>query len=228
MKSFKTLLLAGLSLMAFTTVYAQEEEELETDLTTLQFVDANGNVVADGSTLIINPTDLEDAPEVEIKSGLSVKNTTDEDVFAAAAVSIKTLDSGRLQCCFPFSCYSRDAVCDFSTEPTDAIKAGETKDMQTEWFPDGYGTCTTTYQLQLYEQKLAPGQFVPSKVLYANGPKVTVTFIYSDPASINGVSNDGAKPVAFYNANGQQINNLQKGLNFIKYSNGKTVKTVIK
>lgn len=43
MKSLKTLLLAGLSLMAFTTVYAQEEEEVETDLTTLQFVDADGD-----------------------------------------------------------------------------------------------------------------------------------------------------------------------------------------
>ena len=228
MKSLKTLLLAGLSLMAFTTVYAQEEEELETDLTTLQFVDANGNIVADGSTLIINPTDLEDAPEVEIKSGLFVKNTIDEDVFAAAAISITTLESGRLQCCFPFNCYSKDKVCDFTTDPSEPIKAGETRNMQTEWFPDEYGTCTATYQLKLYEQKFTPGQLVPSKVLYANGPKVTVTYIYSDPASINGVSNDGAKAVAFYNANGQQINNLQKGLNFIKYSNGKTVKTVIK
>lgn len=228
MKSLKTLLLAGLSLMAFTTVYAQEEEEVETDLTTLQFVDANGNVVADGSTLIINPTDVEDAPEVEIKSGLFVKNTTEEPVYASAYVNIKSMDSGRLQCCFPESCYAKMEVGDFTTEPTSPLEAGNTKNLQAEWFAEGYGSCTTDFQIKIFEVKLAPGQFVPTKVLKANGPKVTVTFIYSDPASINGVSNDGAKPVAFYNANGQQINNMQKGLNFIKYSNGKTVKTIIK
>lgn len=228
MKSFKTLLLAGLSLMAFTTVYAQEEEEVETDLTTLQFVDADGNVIADGSTLIINPTDVEDAPEVEIKSGLYVKNTTEEPVYASAYVNIKSMDNGRLQCCFPGSCYAKMEVGDFTTEATTPVAAGNTQELQGEWFAEGYGSCTTDFQIKIFEEKLAPGQFVPTKVLKANGPKVTVTFIYSDPASINGVSNDGAKPVAFYNANGQQINNLQKGLNFIKYSNGKTVKTVIK
>lgn len=224
MKSLKTLLLAGLSLMAFTTVYAQEEEEVETDLTTLQFVDADGNVIADGATLIINPTDVEDAPEVEIKSGLYVKNTTEEDVYASAFVNIKSMDNGRLQCCFPGSCYAKMEVGDFTTKPDTPVAAGKTRSFEAEWFPEGYGSCTTDFQIKIFEEKLAPGQ----KVLKANGPKVTVTFIYSDPASINGVSNDGAKPVAFYNANGQQINNLQKGLNFIKYSNGKTVKTVIK
>lgn len=223
MKSLKTLLLAGLSLMAFTTVYAQEEEELETDLTTLQFVDANGNVVADGSTLIINPTDVEDAPEVEIKSGLYVKNTTEEPVYASAYVNIKSMDNGRLQCCFPGSCYAKMEVGDFTTKPEIPVAAGKTRSFEAEWFPEGYGSCTTDFQIKIFEEK-----FAPTKVLKANGPKVTVTFIYSDPASINGVSNDGAKAVAFYNANGQQINNLQKGLNFIKYSNGKTVKTVIK
>ena len=207
MKSFKTLLLAGLSLMAFTTVYAQEEDEVETDLTTLQFVDADGNVIADGATVNFAPTDPEETPGgFEIKPGIFVENLTDEPVYTAAQVNITAMSSGSLMCCFPANCYNKFEPEEFTTDPSEPIQA----------------------KLKIYEETLAPGQFVPTKVLRANGPKITVNFIYNDPASINGVSNDGAKAVAFYNANGQQINNLQKGLNFIKYSNGKTVKTVIK
>ena len=97
MKSLKTLLLAGLSLMAFTTVYAQEEEELETDLTTLQFVDADGNVIADGATVNFAPTDPEETPlGFEIKPGIFVENLTDEPVYTAAQVNITAMSSGSL------------------------------------------------------------------------------------------------------------------------------------
>lgn len=229
MKSFKTLLLAGLSLMAFTTVYAQEEEELETDLTTLQFVDADGNVIADGATVNFAPTDPEEKPEgFEIKPGIFVENLTDEPVYTAAQVHITAISSGALSCCFPQNCYKKYESEEFTTDPSVPIQAKAKHSLNTEWYAEAYGSCTASFQLKIYEAILAPGQFVPTKDLIANGPKITVNFIYNDPASINGVSNDGAKAVAFYNANGQQINNLQKGLNFIKYSNGKTVKTVIK
>ena len=227
MKSLKTLLLAGLSLMAFTTVYAQEEEELETDLTTLQFVDADGNVIADGATVNFAPTDPEETPGgFEIKPGIFVENLTDEPVYTAAQVNITAMSSGSLMCCFPASCYNKFELEEFTTNPSEPIKAKAKHPLNTEWYPEEYGSCTASFQLKIYT--FAPDQLKPTKVLRANGPKITVNFIYNDPASINGVSNDGAKAVAFYNANGQQINNLQKGLNFIKYSNGKTVKTVIK
>ena len=229
MKSLKTLLLAGLSLMAFTTVYAQEEEEVETDLTTLQFVDANGNVIADGATVNFAPTDPEETPGgFEINPGIFVENLTDEPVYTAAQVNITAMSSGSLMCCFPANCYNKFELEEFTTDPSEPIQAKAKHSLNTEWYAEAYGSCTASFQLKIYEETLAPGQFVPTKVLRANGPKITVNFIYNDPASINGVSNDGAKAVAFYNANGQQINNLQKGLNFIKYSNGKTVKTVIK
>lgn len=227
MKSLKTLLLAGLSLMAFTTVYAQEEEEVETDLTTLQFVDADGNVIADGATVNFAPTDPKETPVgFEIKPGIFVENLTDEPVYTAAQVNITAMSSGSLSCCFPMNCYNSYELEEFTTEPSEPIKAKAKHPLNTEWYAEEYGSCTASFQLKIYT--FAPGQLKPTKVLRANGPKITVNFIYNNPASINGVSNDGAKAVAFYNANGQQINNLQKGLNFIKYSNGKTVKTVIK
>ena len=220
MKSFKTLLLAGLSLMAFTTVYAQEEEEVETDLTTLQFVDADGNVIADGATVNFAPTDPEETPGgFEIKPGIFVENLTDEPVYTAAQVNITAMSSGSLTCCFAMKCYNTFEPEEFTTDPSEPIQAKAKRSLDTEWYAEAYGSCTASFQLKIYEA---------TKDLRANGPKITVNFIYNDPASINGVSNDGAKAVAFYNANGQQINNLQKGLNFIKYSNGKTVKTVIK
>lgn len=227
MKSIKTFLLAGLSMIAF-TAFAQDEE-VEKDLNTLQFVDAQGNVVADGATLTIDtPTDPNE-PQLEFNSGLFVQNTTAESVWGAAHFSVESISNGTLQCCFPFNCYATSEVGEITTTPTDAITANEKHPFNTEWLANDYGSCTATFQLQLYDEVMVPGSFVTSKELRANGPKVTINFVYNDPASINGVSNEnGAKAVAYYNAAGQQIDNLQKGLNFIKYSNGKTVKSVIR
>lgn len=228
MKSIKTFLLAGLSMIAF-TAFAQDEE-VETDLNTLQFVDAQGNVVADGTTLTIAPENPEEMPQGwEINSGLYIKNLTSDAVLTCANFKITSISNGELSCCFPKTCQLMSEVGEMNTA-VDVVEANSARyPFQTEWYAQEYGSCTAEFQLKLYEEILPPGQFVPVQQLRANGPKITINFVYNDPASINGVSNEnGAKAVAYYNAAGQQIDNLQKGLNFIKYSNGKTVKSVIK
>ena len=156
MKSFKTLLLAGLSLMAFTTVYAQEEEEVETDLTTLQFVDADGNVIADGATVNFAPTDPEEFPEgFEIKPGIFVENLTDEPVYTAAQVNITAISSGSLSCCFPMNCYKKYELEEFTTDPSEPIKAKAKHSLNTEWYAEEYGSCTASFQLKIYDETLA-------------------------------------------------------------------------
>lgn len=222
----RTLLLAVLSMMTF-TAFAQEEEELEKDLTTLQFTDKQGNAVADGSEITITDVDTE-SPELQVNSALTVKNTTADDVSCNVDLEILSLDNGELSCCFPFSCQRTNIPGAYSTD-AGIVKANATPDFNTEWFPETYGACKATFQLFYWGETLLPGQFIPTMAKTAAGPKITINFVYNDPAAINGVTNDGAAhAVAFYNAKGQQISKLESGLNIIKYSNGKTVKTVIK
>lgn len=223
----RTLLLAALSMTAF-TAFAQEEEEYEKDLTTLQFVDKQGNVVEDGAVITISDIDME-KPMPEVNSGLSVKNTTADNVNCNVDFDVLSIDNGSLNCCFPFSCAAPAVAPGLVSTDYGPVAAGATHGFQTEWQPDTYGACTTTFQIYLWGQVLLPGQFVPSWAKTTLGPKITVNFVYNDPAAINGVTNDGAAhAVAFYNAKGQQISKLESGLNIIKYSNGKTVKTVVK
>lgn len=224
MKTLKSFLWASLSLFVFT---ANAQDEVPTDLNTLQFVDANGNIVSDGTTLTLS--DIEETPEgIEINSGLSVKNTTSDDVYTCANIEVLSIDNGEISCCFPFSCQGIGQVGSLSTQ-TGSVSANSTTGFQTEWKPESYGACTATFQLQLYKQVLSPGSFQPKYELNAYGPKVKINFIYSNPTNINGIKNDEIKAVAFYNINGQQIvNPISSGLTIVKLSNGKTVKMLQK
>ena len=61
--------------------------------------------------------------------------------------------------------------------------------------------------------------------------KVLSIEVYSDEAvSINGVlgDDDSTTVIGYYNVNGVQQNGPQRGLNIIKFSNGKTIKVIIK
>lgn len=223
----RTLLLAALSMTVF-TAFAQEEEEYEKDLTTLQFVDKQGNVVEDGAVITLDEVTGLDSPMPEVNTGMTVKNTTAEEVTCNVDFDILSIDNGALSCCFPQSCAQVSEAGLYST--LENIVAGNANHpFNTEWYPDTYGACKATFQIYYWGQVLLPGQFIPINGKTAMGPKITINFVYNDPAAINGVTNDGAAhAVAFYNAKGQQISQLESGLNIIKYSNGKTVKTVIK
>ena len=227
MKTLKSFLWASLSLFVFT---ANAQDEVPTDLNTLQFVDANGNIVSDGTTLTLS--DIEETPEgIEINSGLSVKNTTSDDVYTCANIEVLSIDNGEISSCFPSSCNRRNHVGSFSTQ-TGSVSANSTTGFQTEWIPESpesYGACTAIFQIQLYRKVLSPGSIGPKYEIKAYGPKVNVNFIYSNPTNINGIKNDEIKAVAFYNINGQQIvNPKSSGLTIVKLSNGKTVKMLQK
>lgn len=223
MNTLKKILWASLSFFVFT---ANAQDEVPTDLNTLQFVDANGNVVSDGTTLTIS--DIEETPEgLEINSGLSVKNTTSDDVYTCANIEILSIDNGKIRSCFPSSCQEIDHVGSFSTQKG-SVSANSTTGFQTEWkpeSPESYGACTATFQLQLYKRIMVPGSISPKYELNAYGPKVKINFIYSNPTNINGIKNDEIKAVAFYNINGQQIvNPISSGVTIVKFSNGKRLK----
>lgn len=221
----KRFLISALVVILSMASYAQ------TDLTTLQFVDKNGNVVEDGSTITVSEAEY-DGGVLQINSGLFVKNTTNEEQGAGVDFVISRLDNGAPQCCFPSTCApGTDQVGVKYSPACGRIGANESVPFATEWKPSSdksYGTCTATFQLKVMEVKDKTMFGVPVKdynTFKAYGPKITINFVYNT-TGIDGVQTTDSKVAAYYNLNGQIIPTLQKGVNIVKYANGKTIKII--
>ncbi|MCD8294000.1 MAG: hypothetical protein LUE27_01965 [Clostridia bacterium] len=195
--------------------------------TSLQFADENGNVIESGSTIVRTEITDNGFADPFISSGLYVKNTTDEVVGVAMDVTTSKIDNGSLSFCFPMSCTYHTSVETFSSDGG-SLEASELKDIQTEWTPTAYGDCVVTFKLKVMDY--TEGSNGPTNFsLKAYGPEVTVNFSYPDPAGINGVEISGTSEiVARYTLQGQRISTPQRGLNIVKYADGRTVKTIIK
>lgn len=227
MKTIKSFILLGMGLLCM-------QANAQTDLTSLSFVDKAGNVIADGTELTRTETEeIDTLGNVQIVTGLYVKNNTSDEVATLCHVTVEKIDNGEISCCFPSTCQNVNSVAESSTEPN-ILDAEETRDFLTEWKPATYGACTATFQLYIQEIKMVYNPVIKIEVpdyqtFKAFGPKVKINFIYSEPASINGVSTDGAKVEAFYSMSGQQINApLANGVTLVKYTNGKTIKMIQK
>lgn len=210
----------------------------QSDLATFQVVDKNGNVVADGATLEFSETEGSGS-DLMIPTGLSIKNTTGTDQAIGIDIKLSTMDNGEFSCCFPDNCKRINEVGEYiDFNAPGILEADETRPILTEWIPEKekYGKCTATLQFKTYniievEEKYGnqivkvtkPGEFK------AYAQKITVNFEYKDPAGINDLSSDNnAKVVSRYNANGTRVSSDFKGLAIEKLSNGKTIKRIIK
>ena len=70
----------------------------------LQFVDAQGNVVADGTVLQLTTVEDLGYGDVQIPAGLFVENKTADEVTCGTDYSITALPNGAFQTCFPTNC----------------------------------------------------------------------------------------------------------------------------
>ena len=208
----------------------------QSDLTTFQVVDKDGNVVADGATLEFSETEGSGS-DLMIPTGLSVKNTTGTDQGVGIDINLSKLDNGEFSCCFPINCARVHQTGEYKDFNAPAIlKANETKPIQTEWIPQTYGKCTATLQFKVYSVVEKKYEFDKETIIIpepgefkAYAQKITVNFEYKDPAGINDLSSDNnAKVVSRYNANGTRVSSDFKGLAIEKLSNGKTIKRIIK
>ena len=224
MKKKSLLLLFAASLFAG-TMSAQVDN-------TLQFVDAEGNVIPDGSTvngvyeLIENPF----AGDTHIvNSGLYVKNNSAESVGCNVSGAVLGISNGHLDCCFPSVCFNQKAVGEFETQKG-TIEANEVKAFTAEWYPDDYGQCQATFQLRLYEV-VTNAWGVPTGFNFiANGPSVTVNFNYDETsAGISDVEIGGDnRIIGRYTIDGRALSAPRKGINIVKYENGRTAKIIVK
>ncbi len=226
MKTIKSFILLGMSLLCM-------QANAQTDLTSLSFVDKAGNAISDGTELTCTEVENDNQGNPQILTGLFVKNNTSDEVATLCHIEVEKMDNGVLSCCFPATCQEAKSVGETSTTPN-VLDPEETRDFLTEWKPATYGVSTATFQLYIQEIKMVYNPVIKIELpdyetFKAFGPKVKINFIYSDPASINGVSTDGAKVEAFYTMSGQQINApLANGVTLVKYTNGKTIKMIQK
>lgn len=224
----KTLLAAAIMAVCGMNAMAQ------TDLETFQFVDKDGNVVADGSEITVYEPETVNG-SVQINSGLFVKNTTGKDQAVGLDLNITSMDNGQFSCCFPSNCkdiFSAGNFVDVNTPGLFLIEEGEQQTLMSEWKPAAYGKCQAVFQLKVYnvvEQDIEGIKIPDVGDFKAYGPKVTINFMYLDPTGVNGVvDNSNAKVVNRYNAAGMRINSAVRGLNIETLSNGKTIKRIVK
>lgn len=202
---------------------------------TFEFVDAQGNIVADGS--VINRTEVEDygLGGLMIGSGLYVKNVSDEHYGCGMTLTIKEMSKGTFQHCFPGSCvvYDNSKVgVPQKREAVDFDPAVDAQSLQSEWLPESgsYGTCVVNYQLLAYESEYVNkygGFWQATSQLVGNGPSVTVNFIYADPAGINvNVAEQNLNSVNYYDLSGRKVSKPVGGVYVKKmvYADG-TVKS---
>lgn len=201
---------------------------------TLQFVDENGNIVSDGSTIEGKLEYVDDGFQqyYQVSSGLYVKNNANTDTGVGVDYTINSIGSGTLNCCFPSNCVPRNKVGDYQTE-NGFLTANETRSFQTEWIPEQgyYGTCSATFKLKVMDMKEEEIYGVPivTYVFKAYGPSVTVNFTYNENSTgIADITENDKKISAYYTLDGKEIKEPQKGINIVKYANGKTTKVVVK
>lgn len=184
-----------------------------------RFVDANGNTVPDGTELTITQTEDDGWGGVMMKTGLRIKSSQSGKSYGSMVYEILEIDNGAFQVCFPSNCTQSEEI------GTTETPAGEvtTEDIQAEWMPEAYGTAKVTLQPKTYKYNS-----VTEKMTFvADGPKITLNFVYADPSGVTPPTADDAQETACYTLDGRQISQQQKGVNIVKTNNGKTKKVLI-
>jgi len=227
MKKIKYLAIAAAMILGVANANAQSAADK-----TFCFIDANGNEVADGSTVTFYVKTEEIIPGIpslgtktEAKFDLNVKNTTSNNAAVSAHIVTDKLSSGRLQFCFPNTC-PPVIPADYTTDNR-ILAPGESIPLNSEWIPEEgtYGEADFTLQIRLMDYFGMNGNY--NYEFLANGPKIKIHCIYADPAGIGSLEADkNANVVSRYNAGGQLISEPVKGINILRLSNGKTIKMV--
>ncbi len=146
---------------------------------TFQFVDASGNVVADGSTIVINQLDKDGKMFVP----LSVKNNSGEKAAACMYEDIDKMPNGEWQTCAFGSCMKLTAT---GYSASTVAGADYNAEILTEWMPvvGSYATWEATLQILVFDivETMRFGQVFETvgTDIIGYGPKVTVRFEYTN------------------------------------------------
>lgn len=213
--------------LGWSVVSAQEES--------LVFVDANGNVVPDGTTIELRDVEGGDidpmtgeTAALQIPTGLSVRKVTDGKVAAQMNIDISSMPNGSFQTCSFGSCLPEWTKAGVYTSSKNIVTK-ELEPITTEWYPEAYATWTATLQIQY--MKIEPNRFgleQATSTVVGNGPKVTLRFVYADPAGIKDVdTNRQVVEVEHFDISGKRTDVSRKGVHLVRMSDGTVKKTFV-
>ena len=190
----------------------------------LQFVDKDGKVIADGSTITASTAEDDGLGGIKIDSGVFIKNTVNSDAGVGIRYTIETIDNGSFQICFPLTCDMKETTGSFAT-PAGTLGALTQKSMQCEWIPMADGVCKVTIQIENFS--ISGPAYNPKYNSIGLGDKITIDFNYNSTAikSLNASTNNIE---AIYDLNGKRLQQLKRGLNIIRMSDGKVMKRMVK
>lgn len=205
----------------------------------IEFVTKDGTVVEDGS--VLNLTEVEEDPSGDnfgmINSGLYIKNMTNGIVLCKVTNTAEYIPSGAIQFCFGGFCstypdngspipgqtvtypvenyvFVRD-VMPIKTEAEAPYLGVADKDLQNEWFLEEgkYGTARESIQIEIYVADASE-----NVTFKAKGPKITVNFVYADPAGISGNTADKKlSSLTYYDLSGRKVSNPTNGVYVKKF-----------
>ena len=204
MRKFFTLLLFGLSMLAWPAM-AQEIDE------SYVFMDEEGNIIENGATVVRNVVESFDEVSDVIYSGISVLNlggsTTDHIKMNYV---INRIDNGTYQICFPTTCNMQTEVGVYETGIGQLM--GDLQDIQSEWFPVADGECVVTLTIEIFTKM---GLFPPTYIHKADGPTITLRFVKGNVIEpiVGDVNGDGEVNIADVNA---VIDLILSGVNDLK------------
>lgn len=220
----KVFTLVMMMLVAGTTcVFADVDE-------TFQFMDKDGNVLADGTELVRDEIE-DDGFTLMVPSGLYVKNVSDAEAELRIDFKIESIDHGSHQICFPMSCTVQYTVENGCTGKEKLDPDEAPKSIAAEWIPGGidedgdrnvdiyyYGECRVVYQIVHLKKKVFSGyEEIP-------GATVIVNYKYSDdPSGINLSTRQLDNSSAIYDLQGRQLQSvpqhgiyIQNGKKYVK------------
>lgn len=193
------------------------------------FVDGDGNTIENGATLtmdqvsykedfVFNPDgsyEIIQVPMIPL-SGVLIKNNSAESQSCKVTFNVTALPNGSFAACCAGNCSNLDS--EGTIEKNANADAGKTIDISTdtEWVPVAAGTTTVKISAQGSKSMLPDSE-------------ITINFIYDGTASIDGIQNNADnKVVARYSINGQLLDAPQKGINILKYADGRIEKVIVK
>lgn len=193
------------------------------------FVDGDGNTIENGATLtmdqvsykedfVFNPDgsyEIIQVPMISL-SGVYIKNNSAESQSCKVTYNVTALPNGSFAACYAGNCSNLDS--EGTIEKNANADAGKTIDISTdtEWVPVAAGTTTVKISAQGSKSMLPDSE-------------ITINFIYDGTASIDGIQNNADnKVVARYSINGQLLDAPQKGINILKYADGRIEKVIVK
>ena len=138
-----------------------------------EFVDKDGNVVPDGTTLTLTEVTSEEDVFGEVTdimyTNLSVRNTSNAERYMRVNLFIERIDNGKYQFCFPSACKQYESEDNILTE-AGSLAAGETQDLKAEWIPYDIGGMDVTLTIEVLNKNGANYTYV------CDGPTVTLHY----------------------------------------------------